>query len=203
MNEEGIKVSARPILVLTCFTFKRLLYLSYTMCNNVLKSEFLFTDDEDESLPRTDSEEESIKPNAVAPTPVTAAASTQRRRQHNQSHSLYSGPRPQQQRNLLQRARNSGARGVGGSLTVSTLNPPRSNVAAPAATADGGLTQSLYVVSPNRELGAASLAPKHGPGNTKTMEESWYVTTPPCFTSIGPINMESSPFENLLIEHPR
>lgn len=35
------------------------------------------------------------------------------------------------------------------------------------------------------------------------MEESWFITPPPCFTSIGPINMETSPFENLLIEHPR
>lgn len=35
-----------------------------------------------------------------------------------------------------------------------------------------------------------------------TMEESWFVTPPPCFTSTGPINMEHSPFEDLLIEHP-
>lgn len=36
-----------------------------------------------------------------------------------------------------------------------------------------------------------------------SMEESWFVTPPPCFTSTGPIVMEMSPFENLLIEHPR
>lgn len=36
-----------------------------------------------------------------------------------------------------------------------------------------------------------------------SMEESWFVTPPPCFTSTGPINMETSPLENLLIEHPR
>lgn len=35
-----------------------------------------------------------------------------------------------------------------------------------------------------------------------SMEESWFVTPPPCFTSTGPINMETSPLENLLIEHP-
>ncbi|XP_072400062.1 uncharacterized protein TP53INP isoform X1 [Diabrotica undecimpunctata] len=34
------------------------------------------------------------------------------------------------------------------------------------------------------------------------MEESWFVTPPPCFTSEGPIHMETSPLENLLIEHP-
>lgn len=161
---------------------------------------FLILDDEDESLPRTDSEEESPKPKSAAV--AVTAAPIQRRRQHNHSHSLYSGPRPQQQRNLLQRARNSGARS---SLTVSTLNPPRNNVAAPAVTAEGGLTQSLYVVSSNRDVAgsAAAAGRKHGGGVNKSMEESWYVTPPPCFTSIGPINVQSSPFENLLIEHPR
>lgn len=34
------------------------------------------------------------------------------------------------------------------------------------------------------------------------MEESWFVTPPPCFTSAGPILIETSPLENLLIEHP-
>lgn len=34
------------------------------------------------------------------------------------------------------------------------------------------------------------------------MEESWFITPPPIFTSSGPIEVETSPFENLLIEHP-
>lgn len=29
------------------------------------------------------------------------------------------------------------------------------------------------------------------------------MTPPPCFTSVEPVSMEMSPFENLLIEHPR
>nr|XP_023023748.1 uncharacterized protein LOC111511908 isoform X2 [Leptinotarsa decemlineata] len=33
------------------------------------------------------------------------------------------------------------------------------------------------------------------------MEESWFVTPPPCFTSEGP-TLSTSPLENLLIEHP-
>lgn len=33
-------------------------------------------------------------------------------------------------------------------------------------------------------------------------EEGWFVTPPPCFTSIGPADMETTPLENLLIEHP-
>lgn len=38
---------------------------------------------------------------------------------------------------------------------------------------------------------------------TQKMDESWFVTPPSCFTSQGPVNMETSPLENLLIEHPR
>lgn len=36
------------------------------------------------------------------------------------------------------------------------------------------------------------------------MDESWFVTPPPCFTAEGPdsVSMESSPMEDLLIEHP-
>nr|XP_057909935.1 tumor protein p53-inducible nuclear protein 1 [Doryrhamphus excisus] len=37
-----------------------------------------------------------------------------------------------------------------------------------------------------------------------SMEESWFVTPPPCFTgrSSQPVLVETSPLENLLIEHP-
>lgn len=59
------------------------------------------------------------------------------------------------------------------------------NNSAGAGTRDG-----LLSLSPN------SILPS-------SMEESWFVTPPPCFTSTGPIIMEMSPFENLLIEHPR
>lgn len=38
--------------------------------------------------------------------------------------------------------------------------------------------------------------------NCASLNNSWFVTPPPCFTSTGPIDMETSPFENLLIEHP-
>lgn len=34
------------------------------------------------------------------------------------------------------------------------------------------------------------------------VEESWFVTPPPCFTSTAPVTVETSPLENLLIEHP-
>lgn len=34
------------------------------------------------------------------------------------------------------------------------------------------------------------------------LEESWYVTPPACFTRAGPVNVETSPLEDLLIEHP-
>lgn len=48
--------------------------------------------------------------------------------------------------------------------------------------------------------GLLSLSPTSFLPNS--MEESWFVTPPPCFTSVGPIIMETSPLENLLIEHP-
>lgn len=38
--------------------------------------------------------------------------------------------------------------------------------------------------------------------SSSVMEESWFVTPPSCFTSL-PITLETSPLENLLIEHPR
>ncbi|XP_075937409.1 LOW QUALITY PROTEIN: tumor protein p53-inducible nuclear protein 1 [Anarhichas minor] len=40
--------------------------------------------------------------------------------------------------------------------------------------------------------------------DTSSLEESWFVTPPPCFTGRGlqPILLEASPLENLLIEHP-
>lgn len=49
-------------------------------------------------------------------------------------------------------------------------------------------------------LPAASLAPA-GPC---LMDESWFVTPPPCFTAEGPSpgGVGSSPMEDLLIEHP-
>ncbi|XP_033365072.1 tumor protein p53-inducible nuclear protein 2 isoform X3 [Bombus vosnesenskii] len=37
---------------------------------------------------------------------------------------------------------------------------------------------------------------------TTALEESWYVTPPACFTRAGPVNVETSPLEDLLIEHP-
>lgn len=180
-----------------------------------------FPDEEDDSLPRSDSEEELSVVEVTQPRGATASSSSSsgagagghgpaassRRRQHLNSHSLYSGPRPQQQRNYLQRSR------VARPLSISTHSPPRSvpvqglplplglplqlALPLPVALADtDNVSQSLYVASP-------SGSDQAGQGAGVLMEESWYVTPPPCFTSIGPINMETSPFENLLIEHPR
>lgn len=146
---------------------------------------------------------------------MTSSLAQQRRLQHINSHSLYSGPRPQKQRNYLQKTRgNTNSRSNG--LSVSTLSPSRTvnvgrNVNGLAAPADGGVTRSLYVASAaiqqpepiiKASVAAANVGIVNAVNNNK-MEESWFVTPPPCFTSIGPINMETSPYENLLIEHPR
>ncbi|KAH8235036.1 hypothetical protein KR032_007949 [Drosophila birchii] len=176
-------------------------------------------DEENDSLPRSDSEEElsvvEVTQQQRGATAVAAAstgghgqAASSRRRQHLNSHSLYSGPRPQQQRNYLQRSR------VARPLSISTHSPPRSvppvqglplplglplqlALPLPVALDTDNVSQSLYVASPSGSDQASQ-----GAGAGVLMEESWYVTPPPCFTSIGPINMETSPFENLLIEHP-
>lgn len=180
----------------------------------------IILDGEEDSLPRSDSEEEQLsvvesKPAASSGTsPVPSGSSYRRRQLHLQTHSLYSGPRPHQHRNRLTRTLN-----IRVPLTMSALSPPRivpisdatSNGHGNGGNGSGGddsdnsLTQSLYAppsaLSPcNSESSDGSST---GHGSVVQMEESWYVTPPPCFTSIGPINMEASPFENLLIEHPR
>lgn len=38
--------------------------------------------------------------------------------------------------------------------------------------------------------------------DTAALEESWFVTPPPCFNGSQPVLLETSPLENLLIEHP-
>ncbi|EDV95623.1 alpha-protein kinase 1 isoform X1 [Drosophila grimshawi] len=190
-------------------------------------------EEEEDSLPRSDSEEElsvvELQAKSVgggAAAAAGAASAPARRRQHQQqhinSHSLYSGPRPQQQRNYLQRTR--AARGT---LSSSTRNVV---AAAPAASENcdddsqsAAVSQSLYAPmtisisrgatsSPSGSDSSSSSSSSGSSSDSSSgkgcgsagvmMEESWYVTPPPCFTSIGPINMETSPFENLLIEHP-
>ncbi|XP_043648383.1 uncharacterized protein LOC122616870 isoform X2 [Drosophila teissieri] len=110
--------------------------------------------EEYDSLPRSDSEEElsvvevsqprrgstASSPLVTVATGTTAASC--RRRQGVNSYSLYSGPRPQQQRNYMQRSR------VSRPLSISTLSPPRSVPALGAGDPDT-LTQSLYVASPS------------------------------------------------------
>lgn len=39
--------------------------------------------------------------------------------------------------------------------------------------------------------------------HNRIMDESWFITPPPCFSSqTGPVQLRTSPLENLLIEHP-
>lgn len=73
-------------------------------------------------------------------------------------------------------------------LTISTIPhpfPPSYQVLADTTDSDS-LTRS----SSSSSLPALSF------------DESWFLTPPPCFTLEGPIHMETSPMENLLIEHP-
>ncbi|XP_066289600.1 tumor protein p53-inducible nuclear protein 1-like [Branchiostoma lanceolatum] len=63
-------------------------------------------------------------------------------------------------------------------------------------------TEALSQSSPG-EVPATSTTPVRIPEN-HPVEESWFVTPPPCFTAGGqsPVAMETNPMENLLIEHP-
>ncbi|KAM8710206.1 hypothetical protein ACLKA7_016922 [Drosophila subpalustris] len=115
-------------------------------------------DEEEDSLPRSDSEEElsvvELQPKAgstaggAGPGAGAGAAASGRRRQHLNSHSLYSGPRPQQQRNYLQRTR------AARTLSISTLSPPRSVPAADNDNDSAAISQSLY--APNVVIASAA-----------------------------------------------
>ncbi|BFF98212.1 uncharacterized protein DMAD_06439 [Drosophila madeirensis] len=128
-------------------------------------------DEEDDSLPRSDSEEElsvvevqqQSRASSTACHGQAASGSSRHRRQHINSHSLYSGPRPQQQRNHLQRSR------VARPLSISTLSPPRS--VPPSSLADlDNVSQSLYVASPSGSDHGQALG--LGQGGNVLMEES-------------------------------
>ncbi|TMW46610.1 hypothetical protein DOY81_008310 [Sarcophaga bullata] len=137
----------------------------------------------------------------------------QRHLQHINSHSLYSGPRPQKQRNNLQKTRNHNNKRNSNGLSVSSLSPSRTvnngrNASGQndLATADDAMIRSVYVAAAEHKSSDDEMHEAAGTANgletTNKMEESWFITPPPCFTSVGPINMETSPYENLLIEHP-
>lgn len=129
---------------------------------------------EEESLPRTDSDED---------------------------HTVVEIKTPAIQRNL-RRQRNKNKR-------LQQSSPGRTS--SPVRDYDA-VSQSMHVVpelepmepvpSANNSLVAFGETTLAIPANL-SMEESWFLTPPPIFTSTGPINIELSPFENLLIEHPR
>ncbi|XP_076263333.1 tumor protein p53 inducible nuclear protein [Rhynchophorus ferrugineus] len=52
-------------------------------------------------------------------------------------------------------------------------------------------------------LGRTSSSESLSRGHNRAMDESWFITPPPCFSSqSGPVQLRTSPLENLLIEHP-
>lgn len=76
------------------------------------------------------------------------------------------------------------------------------------------LTSATDAEDMTRVTLAISTCPSSLPGSSKALskstllevpchlQESWYLTPPPSFISEGPVYMETSPLENLLIEHP-
>ena len=65
-------------------------------------------------------------------------------------------------------------------------------------TLDAQLQQSI-----DKSYHSGATDPTGATGVCPGIEESWFVTPPPCFNSLSnPIIIETTPFENLLIEHP-
>ncbi|XP_064466630.1 tumor protein p53-inducible nuclear protein 2-like [Ornithodoros turicata] len=55
------------------------------------------------------------------------------------------------------------------------------------------------VMETSQEYSRCELTP---PASPCPMDGSWFVTPPPCFMAQQPVHLETSPLENLLIEHP-
>lgn len=68
---------------------------------------------------------------------------------------------------------------------------------------DGGFLR-LDVSGEEEEEEEGSNEGEDGEFEGCALEESWFITPPPCFTAGGraPVLLETSPLENLLIEHP-
>ncbi|XP_011764754.1 tumor protein p53-inducible nuclear protein 2 isoform X1 [Macaca nemestrina] len=98
------------------------------------------------------------------------------------------------------------------SLFFSTPSPPEDPDCPRAFVSeedevDGWLIIDLpdsYAAPPSP--GAASAPAGRPPPAPSLMDESWFVTPPACFTAegpgLGPARLQSSPLEDLLIEHP-
>ncbi|KAF4517814.1 hypothetical protein B566_EDAN003019 [Ephemera danica] len=65
--------------------------------------------------------------------------------------------------------------------------------------AQQGALLSSMAVTPLTPISGRSRS--HSTSSLPCMEDE-YLTPPPCFTSTGPVVVETSPLENLLIEHP-
>ncbi|XP_023233019.1 tumor protein p53-inducible nuclear protein 1-like [Centruroides sculpturatus] len=61
-------------------------------------------------------------------------------------------------------------------------------------------TPNSYLLLPDVVLQTNDTKQKNPISNE--MDESWYITPPSCFTIDSPVPLETSPLENLLIEHP-
>lgn len=107
----------------------------------------------------------------------------------------------------------SGA-GARGRRRGSRVEPrPPTPVATPDAGDEGGKTSeaesgAAHETGPGSDAGVTTPAGLGSRSSSSAslpcllVDESWYVTPPPCFTSTGPVHMETSPLEDLLIEHP-
>ncbi|EFB21629.1 hypothetical protein PANDA_004517, partial [Ailuropoda melanoleuca] len=95
------------------------------------------------------------------------------------------------------------------SLFFSTPPPPEDPECPRAFVSEEDEVDGWLIIDLPVSLPAAP-PPPHGAGRPppapSLMDESWFVTPPACFTAegpgLGPARLQSSPLEDLLIEHP-
>ncbi|KAJ0036713.1 hypothetical protein NQD34_005390 [Periophthalmus magnuspinnatus] len=91
------------------------------------------------------------------------------------------------------------------STSYCSISPSDISVTTPGTLdrgARGSLPSSPSSVSPDSQGGCGGSGGSSRTGSERgCMDESWFVTPPPCFTAEG-ATAEASPMEDLLIEHP-
>ncbi|KAK0130772.1 Tumor protein p53-inducible nuclear protein 2 [Merluccius polli] len=110
-------------------------------------------------------------------------------------------PRPPLKRRRTHRGR---AQELATSLAPSAKSRPRVSGASAPETLSRPARGSVLSASPGssgRECGGSGGRSSRAGSERGCMDESWFVTPPPCFTAEG-ATAEASPMEDLLIEHP-
>ncbi|XP_008412097.1 mucin-1 isoform X1 [Poecilia reticulata] len=143
-------------------------------------------------------------------TPLTAQASPDSKLADHQNTQTRtecpaSTPRPPHKRRRPHKGQTRGPTAPSEPLSCPSASPPHLGAATPVSLprrARLSTPSSTPSMSPGSgsECGGSGGASRSG-SERGCMDESWFVTPPPCFTAEG-ATAETSPMEDLLIEHP-